>query len=142
MTYTYSETAKVMTEATPLVTRADLLLICKEIDTDTPEAETTEFIETAHVYLCNTVDGYGVPASVVTKIELYLSAHFATLTYSAIQRQTMGPLGQTFVHKVDLGFDHTRYGQMAMAMDPTGVLSNPRKRSVLMRSIGSGILVT
>lgn len=142
MDYEYSEASKTLTEDSPLVTRADLLLICKEVDEDTPETETSDFINTAHVFVCNTIDGYGVPASVLKKIEQYLAAHFATLTYSTVQRDSMGPMGRSFALKVDLGFGATRYGQMAVSLDPTGMLENTRKRRVLLRSLGAGILVT
>lgn len=142
MSYTYSESAKVMNEATPLVTRADLLLICKEIDAETPEAETTDFIKTAHVLLCNILDGWGIAASLMEQIEKYLSAHFATLTYSSVQREALGPMSRSYMLKVDLGFNATRYGQMAIQLDPTGRLENFRKKNVSMRSIGSGIIVT
>lgn len=140
MSYEFAEGKKVLDEETPLVTREDLLLICKEIDEDTPEDETTSFIASAHTVLCNTLDGYGIPESLMTLIEKYLSAHFATITYSAVHRQTMGPLSQAFMLKVDLGLNATRYGQMAISLDPTGMLDNLRKRTVKMRSIGSGII--
>lgn len=138
--YEYSAASKTLDESTPLVTRADLLLICKEIDEDTAEGETTEFINTAHIFVCNYVDGYGVAASLLTQIEKYLAAHFATITYSAIQRQTMGPMSQAFVTKIGMGLSQTRYGQMAMSLDPTGSLENMRKRRISLTSIGSGIL--
>lgn len=142
MGYEYSESKKVLTEASPLVTRAALLLICKEVDEDTPEAETTEFIASAHVIVCNSIDGYGIPLSVVTQIEKYLAAHFAVLTYSTKSRETIGPMSRAFALKVDLGFNATRYGQMAISLDPTGMLENLRKRRVRMMSVGSGILPT
>ncbi len=140
MDYEYVEANKVLTEDSPLVTRAELLLICKEIDEDTPEAETTDFISSAHSIVCNFIDGYSIPASIVKKIEQYLSAHFATLTYSAVQREGMGPMATSYALKVDMGFSATRYGQMAISLDPTGMLENTKKRRVLLRSLGSGLL--
>lgn len=140
MQYSFDEAKKVMLEGTPLVTRDEVLIICKEIDEDTPIDETTDFINTAHIVLCNTIDGYGVAPSLTKRIELYLSAHFAALTYSTKNRETLGPMSSSYILKVDLGFAATRYGQMAMALDPTGMLGNPLKKGVTMRSIGSGIL--
>jgi hypothetical protein len=141
MGYEYSDSKKVMIEDEPLVIRDDVLGICKEIDEDTPEAETTEFILAAHIYLCNTLDGWGIAPSLMKRIEMYLSAHFAAITYSVTQRSAIGPLSQSFMHKIDLGFDHTRYGQMAKALDPTGTLGTKR-RPVSMVSLGSGILTS
>jgi len=138
MAYEYDEGSKTLSEALPLVTRAEVLLICKEIDDDTPVAETTAFIATAHVILCNVLDGYGIPASLLKNIEKYLAAHFANLTYSSVSRQGLGPMTTTFLLKIDLGFNATRYGQMAMTLDPTGMLENFRRKRVKMVNLGSG----
>lgn len=142
MPYVYSETAKTLDLDTPLVDRDDLLLVCKEIDTDTPEDETESFILSAHVLLAAKLDGYGLPDSLLTRIELYLAAHFAVLSYPTVQRETIGPMSTTYVNKIDLGLNNTRYGQTALSMDPTGKLAQSDKRPVKMYSIGSGIEVT
>ena len=139
MTYQYSEAARTLDETVPLVTQAELLLICKEIDEDTPTAETTQFILTAHVLLYSKLDGYGLSAELLKQIEKYLAAHFAACTYPATSRETLGPLSKGYVTKVDLDLRNTRYGQMAIALDPTLELAT-NKRAVVMRSLGSGIL--
>lgn len=142
MPYTYSASARTLDENTPLVDRDDLLLICKEIDTDTPADETTSFISSAHTVVVTRLDGYGLSESLLTKIELYVAAHFAMLSYPAVERETLGPLSKKYVSKVDLGLNNSRYGQMALSMDPTGKLGVADKRAVKMYSIGSGIIVT
>ena len=145
MSYTYSESAKVLDEDTPLVDRDDLLLVCKEIDEDTPEAETTAFIADAHTLMCALLDGWGVPSSILTLIEKQLAAHFAALTYPSTVREGLGPLSTSYSLKAGMGLEASRYGQTALALDPTGVLKDfsdgNRKRPVIVRSIGSGILV-
>lgn len=141
MDYSYNEANRVLSETVPLVTRAEVLLICKEIDEDTPVDETTSFIGTAHAFLYDQLDGYGITLALMKQIELYLSAHFATLTYSTVSRRGMGPMAESFALKVDLGFNATRYGQMAMSIDPTGRLADPRKKQVRMLSLGSGVVV-
>ena len=123
MSWTYDAATKTMDEQTPLATRAMLLLICKEIDDDTPEEETTAFIESAHVLLCSVLDGYGVPASLMTQIEKYLAAHYAAIAYPVTQREGLGPMSRSYATKIDLRLDNTKYGQQAMALDPTNVLS-------------------
>lgn len=142
MAYTYNESAKTLDASTPLVTRDGLLLICKEIDEDTPEAETTSFISTAHTLICELLDGYGVSTSLLTEIEKYLAAHFATLSYNTVQREGLGPLSRSYAVKLDKGLDYTRYGQQAVSLDPTGVLKNVGKLEPSIRSIGNGIIVT
>ena len=139
MSYTYSESKKVLSEDTPLVVRNDVLRICKEVDAETPEDETTSFITSAHVIVCGTLDGYDIRASLLKQIETYLAAHFAALTYPTKSREALGPMSSTYALKVDLGFKATRYGQMAVSLDPTGMLDNARKKQVTMYSIGSGI---
>jgi len=139
MTYEYSEAARTLSETIPLVTREEVLAICKEIDEDTPVTETADFIQTAHVFLYSKLDGYGLPATLLKKIEQYLAAHFAACTYPATARETLGPLSRGYVVKIDLDLRNTRYGQTAIALDPTLELST-NKRPVSMRSLGSGIL--
>ena len=142
MPYTYDADARTLDIETPLIDRDDLLLVCKEIDEDTPESETTEFVSSAHIVVTTRLDGYGLPEALLTTIETYIAAHFAVLTYPATERETLGPMSRKYVSKVDLGLNNSRYGQMAIAMDPTGKLAQPDKRAVKMYSIGSGILVS
>lgn len=144
MTYEYSEENVVLDLATPLVTSASLLLVCKEIDNDTPEDEITSFINSAHVLVCNTLDGYGISTALITEIERYLSAHFAVLAYPSVQREQIGPMSNSFFGKLGTGLENTRYGQSAIAMDPTGILKEfsdgKRRIRVRMTSLGSGII--
>lgn len=146
MIYRYSEAAKVLDLETPLVLRAQLLTICKEVDADTPEEETTEFIKSAHVVLCNVLDGYGVPGSTLEQIEKYLAAHFAALTYPSVQREGLGPMSRSFAIKAGDGIAATRYGQMAIGLDPTGMLKKfsdgQGVKTVTVLSVGNGILTT
>jgi hypothetical protein len=146
MTYEFSESKKVLNIEEPLVTRESLLFVCKEIDEDTAEDETTSYINTAHVTVCSLLDGYGIPLLLLTEIEKYLAAHFAVLAYPSIQREAMGPMSASYFGKLGLGFQNTRYGQSAIALDPTGVLKDlsDGKRPVIARltSLGSGILTT
>ena len=145
MTYEYSDLNKVLDLETPLVTRTSLLLVCKEVDEDTPETETISFINSAHVLVCNTLDGYGISTTLIAEIERYLAAHFAALAYPSVQREQIGPMSNSFFGKLGTGLENTRYGQSAIAMDPTGILKefSDGKRRIRMRmtSLGSGIIV-
>lgn len=138
--YAYDPNAKTLDFETPLVVRAEILAICKEIDEDTPLDEIASFITTGHNLLCMKLDGWGVPESVLKEIEKYLAAHFAATTYPPTQREGLGPLTRAYVTKIDLDLRNTRYGQMAIALDPTGELAIKKGR-VVLKSIGSGILV-
>ena len=144
--YTYNEDAKVLIEDEPLVTAEILLLICKEIDEDTPEAEVASFIADGHTLVCSLLDGWGIATTLLTLIEKNLAAHFAALTYPSTLKEGLGPMSASYALKVGLGLEATRFGQTALALDPTGQLKEfsdgKGKRPVNMRSIGSGILAT
>ena len=145
MPYTYSSAAAVLDIETPLVTRADLLLVCKEIDETTPEDETTAFIADAHTLVATLIDGYGIPTALLTLIEKNLAAHFAAQAYPTIQREGLGPMSRSFAVKAGAkGLEVTRYGQTAVSLDPTGTLARysegKGQRTPIMRSVGSGIL--
>ena len=141
-TFTFSKDKLTLDVNTPLVTREQLLEICKEIDEDTPEEETTSFITTAHVLLVGVLDGHGIPETLMQRIALYLSAHFAVLSYPAVSREQLGPLSQSFFGKLGLGLQNSSYGQSAIALDPTGVLKDmsdgKTRQRVELWSIGNG----
>lgn len=136
MGYTYSESNKTLVVGEPLATTDDLILICNEVDEDTPVEELEAHISAAHIMLMNRLDGYGLPVDLLELIEKYLAAHFAVLTNPAVQRETLGPLSTTYFGKAELGLDHTRYGQMAKSLDPTGRLDPENKNRVVLKSIG------
>lgn len=123
-----------------LVTRDELLQVCKEIDTDTPVAETTRFIQSAHIVLKDRVDGKSTnPNSPATMalIELYLSAHFAAITYAPTSSQSVGKLQESVQRKLGLGLENTTYGQQAMMLDRTGILKKINKSTGGIVSITS-----
>ena len=144
MSYEYIAASKILDEASPLVTQSQLLLVCKEIDEDTPAEYIAAFIESANDLFCSVIDGYGIPLSLVTQIEKFLAAHFAATVYPTVSRQGLGPLSETFAVKGGTGLESTRYGQNAVGLDPTGELKKfsdgKGQKTVRMTSIGSGII--
>lgn len=133
MAYVYEQVAEVLDENTPLVSRDQLLAICKEIDDTTETAETDLFIKSGHSVVKTLLDGYGIPTSLLTTIELYLCAHFAALTYPTVSREGLGPLSKSYSVTAGYDFQATRYGCAALALDPTGVLAD-KKTGVSVRS--------
>lgn len=121
-TYTYDESTEVLDEATPLTNIAEILAICKEVDDETPVTEMNMFIQTAHVIVCENLDGYSISTARLTLVERYLAAHFAAVTYTPTSFEAAGKVQESFSTKVALGFDLTRYGQQALRLDPTGNL--------------------
>jgi len=133
--YDYDESTKVLDENTPLTTIAEVLAICKEVDEETPTTEMDMFIATGHILVWENLDGYGIPTSRLTMIERYLSAHFAAITYTPSSFEAAGKVQVSYSTKVALGFDLTRYGQMAVRLDPTRSLKNLDEGKIRRASI-------
>lgn len=56
-------------------------------------------------------------------IERWLSAHFYSVRDPRAEVEKAGPVSEKFQSKVDLGFDTSHYGQMAMRLDTEGGLA-------------------
>ena len=56
-------------------------------------------------------------------IETWLAAHFYTIYDPRAESEKAGSVAEKFQSKVDLGFDTSHYGQMAMRLDWQGGLS-------------------
>ena len=56
-------------------------------------------------------------------IERWLTAHLYTIRDPRATSEKAGAVGATFQSKVDLGFDTSHYGQMAMRLDTAGGLA-------------------
>jgi hypothetical protein len=125
--YNYDETTKVLVTATPLITQAELLAICKEVDEETPTTELDLFIGTAHIIVCEHLDGYGISTERLTIVERYLAAHYSAVTYTPSVFESVGKVQVSYSTKLGLGLDLTRYGQQAMSLDPTGNLKKMDK---------------
>lgn len=92
-----------------------------EVDSD---ISLTPFIETGS-NLTDRVAAAASPPSAATLelIERYLSAHCYTLRAPRAIQERAGSVGETFQSRVDLGLKTSHYGQMALTLDTTGVLS-------------------
>jgi len=81
------------------------------------------FIETASSFVDEIAASSAAPAAArLELIERYLSAHFYTLRDPRSEQERAGPVSVKFQSKVDLGFKTSHYGQMALSLDPTGIL--------------------
>jgi hypothetical protein len=103
-----------MTEATPLVSDAELKSICSELDST---AVTTLFISSAHSIVWEyfgTSTAY--TAARLKLIELYLAAHFAAITNPVSSFEGVGKVQQSVQYKVGLGLQFTKYGQQAQML--------------------------
>ena len=87
------------------------------------------FIQTADLLVTEELGSRGLSTNRLTQIELYLAAHFATVTYErgGLQSQRIGFQGPEDVYKAldkdDKGFMSTRFGQQAVSLDSSGRLA-------------------
>ena len=84
----------------------------------------TPFIEIANQLVtdrCSSVSEYDDDK--LELIERWLSAHFYTIYDPRSVREKAGSVSVEYQSKVDLGFDTSHYGQMAMRIDTAGGLA-------------------
>ena len=89
---------------------------------DTSIPDLTPFIDVANELVTECCeDDY--TSSRLTLIETWLAAHFYTVRDMRAEAEKAGPVSEKFQSKVDLGFDTSHYGQMAMRLDWQGGLA-------------------
>jgi hypothetical protein len=91
-----------------------------EVDEDIP---LDPFIESASALVDEVCVPLGYTDARLELIERWLSAHlYATRDPRAVS-EAAGSVSTTYQSKVDLGFNNSHYGQMAMRMDTKGGLA-------------------
>ena len=85
----------------------------------------TPFITAANLMVtqCCTNLTTDYSASQLVIIETWLSAHFYTVRDMRAESEKAGSVAARYQSKVDLGFDTSHYGQMAMRLDYQGGLA-------------------
>jgi hypothetical protein len=91
----------------------------------TDDTVCSNMIDTANL-LVDTHLGTTLSEQVLKKVELYLAAHFVALTEErgGITLSKMGDSSESYANVYTQGFNSTRFGQTALALDSTGVLTN------------------
>ena len=94
-----------------------------EVDSD---ITLTPFIDVANAMVTHYCTGLTTAYTTahLILIETWLAAHFYTVRDMRRTEERAGPVSERFQSKVDLGFDTSHYGQMAMRLDWQGGLSN------------------
>ena len=103
------------------VTQAEVAVII-ELDTDTTP-DITAFIDVANDLVTENCLDSDYSDDKLEKIELWLSAHFYAIKDPRAKSEAAGSVNQGLQSKVDIGFDVTHYGQMAMRIDSDGNLA-------------------
>ena len=93
---------------------------------DSTDKSYTVHIDTATLLVDEELVGSGLSEARLKQIETYLAAHFATLAIErgGIVRTTAGESAESYqtIKSSLQGFNSTRFGQQAIALDSTGVL--------------------
>ena len=85
----------------------------------------TRFINSANVFITNTLGNSTLTAEVLEEIEMWLSAHFISVSRERMAaKEEAGGAKIEYVGKTGEGLNSTSYGQTAMALDTTGTLTN------------------
>lgn len=81
------------------------------------------FLEAAYLLCTEELAGEGLSDARLLQIELWLSAHFAAITYTRAANEKADVVGQSYMHKLGLNFNVTMYGQQALLLDTSGTLA-------------------
>ena len=90
---------------------------------DTSLTPLTPFIDTAHLMVDENLLGSGLTEAVLTKIELFLSAHLVTLREKQIRIEEFGDSKNEYEGKTGMGLESSHYGQTVLLLDTTGVFA-------------------
>lgn len=99
----------------------------------------SSYIATADLIVNEELSNRGLSTARLTQIELYLAAHFATVTLErgGLARQRIGQGGPEDTYKTiqatSEGFLSTRFGQQAVALDTSGRLGALSKNVIRAR---------
>jgi hypothetical protein len=104
---------------------------------------TTPYISAASVVADAYLSGSGLSEPILTQIEIFLAAHFATLAVErgGLTREQQGQSSESYqmVSTRQTGLASTRFGQQALALDSTGTLAavGSTKLRALFTVVGS-----
>ena len=104
-------------------------------DPGADEADLYPFIEVATLLVDEELLDQGLSANRLKQIELYLAAHFATVSIErgGLTRQRIGDAEEEYQgwgNNNSTGLTSTRFGQQALTLDPSGTLGALSERPV------------
>lgn len=120
------------------MSRTNTTLVKGIIEVD-ESIDLTPFIDTASALVDAVCLTSGYSDSMLEMIERYLAAHCYTLIDPRQTSQRAGSVGESVQSSVDLGFDTSHYGQMAMRLDVKGNLAKLNEDAKKGNKIAVGI---
>lgn len=98
------------------------------LETTLTQSQIEKFITTANIIVNkHLADESSMTDEILKEVELWLSAHFCCIRDMRSANEKAGKVGVAYQYKVDLNFSVTIYGQQAMMLDHTGILSSLNK---------------
>lgn len=109
------------------VSEAEVFELLPDVDSS---ASMDPFIAVATLLVDDELDDTDMSDDRLTQIELWLSAHFASVVYMKAAMEKAGPVTETVQYKVDLNFNVTVFGQQALLLDTSGKLALLQKKAL------------
>lgn len=101
-----------------------------DIDSTILDADIDVHINAANRIITKYVTASEMSTADLKECERWLSAHFVAMGRDPISdEEKAGPVGETKGHRLEVGLNNTRYGQMAMVIDTSGALAMLSKGS-------------
>lgn len=94
------------------------------LDTSLSDTELNPFIKSANILVSEEVDNGNVPEQILTEVEKWLAAHFASQRDQRVSKESQGGSEFSYQGSTGMGLDSSDYGQQAQLLDPTGNLEN------------------
>lgn len=88
----------------------------------------TPFINLANRFTDSVCTDSSLTEAQLKDIELYLSAHFASLREQRIASEKAGPVSASYQYKVGYRLDATMFGQQAILLDTSGALAELNRK--------------
>jgi hypothetical protein len=97
------------------------------------DAKVFIFIQVANDIVDTSLLGSGLSDRILTRIESFLACHLYLLSNPELAAEAYDTARYQYVQaKVDEGFRATKWGQMAIALDSTGVLLGANQKRVAL----------
>jgi len=105
------------------------------IDVDS-SLDLTEFIDTAHVIVSEELTPLDIYSNDrLTKIELWLAAHFVACRQRQLEQEWIGDAKQYFSGKFGMDLRFTQYGQQVMFLDTEGIFTSLQKPKMTFNAL-------
>lgn len=119
------------------VTPAEVKVILD--NTELSDAVLTAYITGANAMVTSVLGDADVPASVLKEIERWLAAHMVAVSRErTAEAEEAGGARVKYTGQYGTGLASTPYGQMVMALDPTGKMATTGKRAVSFYAVPEG----